>query len=288
MKPKWLIEKGIQRGDDPDALAEIVRAKGMECVRIEYIPFSNSFTVIENSKPKRVISSNMPFADGECVIVIGTLNICELLMKPKRWTPTAWFNLPDFRCSVYYEKWKDLLLQPEFTLTSWQNLDANVELHYCNRGVDNCVFVKPNENLKKFSGAVVPREKFGRWYEMNKDCYEIRPDEEIIVAKPVGIKQEWRFIVCDRKVVAGSLYKTDGKTGYEAGYTDEAKKVADKIAALEWQPDSMYAVDVCASGDGHYVLECGPFNGAGLYKCDLGPIVDAASALAENEWEATQ
>lgn len=288
MKAKWLIQKGMQRGDDPDALAEIVRAKGMECVRIEYVPFSDSFIVVEKGKPKRVISSNMPFADGECVIVVGTLNICELLMKPKRWTPTAWFNLPDFRCTTYYRQWKDLLLGTEHYFTSWKDIRKDINFYYERFGVDESIFLKPNENLKMFSGSVVAKDKFEHWANQNQDCYEIPPNALCVIAKPVGIKKEWRFVVCDRKVVAGSQYKDAGKTVYEAGYPPEAKAIADKVAALEWQPDSMYVVDVCSSGDGFYVLECGPFNGAGLYKCELEPIVDAASALALKEWEAEQ
>lgn len=288
MKPKWLIEKGIQRGDDPDALAEIVRAKGMECVRLEYIPFSNSFTVVENGKPKRIIASNMPFADGECVIVIGTLNICQLLMKPKRWTPTAWFNLPDFRCTTYYTRWKDMLLGSEHFFLTWKDLREDIDFYYERFGVDGCIFLKPNENLKMFSGSVVPKEKFEKWADMNQDCYEVPQDALCVIAKPVGIEQEWRFVISDRKVVASSLYKNSGKISYFEGSPPQAREIAEKVAALEWQPDSMYVVDVCHSGDGYYVLECGPFNGAGLYKCELEPIVEAASALALKEWEAEQ
>ena len=140
MQVKWLIEKGIQRGDNPDELADIVRAKGMECVRIEYVPFSNSFVVVEKGRAKRIISSNMPFADNECVIVIGTLNICELLTKPKRWTPTAWFNLENFRCSSYYPQWKEFLLGAEHTIVHWKNLRETKQSFYDKFGADGCIF----------------------------------------------------------------------------------------------------------------------------------------------------
>lgn len=286
MTVKWLIERKIQRGDDPDRLAEIVREKGMECIRVEYVPFSQSFLAIENGKPKRLLASNMPYLDGDCVVVIGTLNVCQLLMNPKRWTPTAWFDLEQFRCVSYYRHWKDFLLQEDYAFYHWKELRQNKEKIYSALGADGCIFIKPDENLKTFSGSVVPADEFEHWADMNQDCYEIAPDVGIVVARPVGIKKEWRFIVCDKEVITGSLYKEDGKVKYEAGFPPEAKEVADQIAALEWQPDSVYALDICSSGDKFYVLECGPFNGAGLYQCDLEVIVEKVGALAIKEWQS--
>jgi hypothetical protein len=288
MKPKWIIEKELFRGDDPDAMAAIVRSKGMECVRVQYVPMSDSFEVSDASGHRKLYSSNMPYLDGECVVVIGSLNLCRALCSPRRWTPTAWFNLENLRCSSYYANWKDLLLQTEYQFCRWGDLRAEKDSFYERLGADGCIFIKPDENLKMFSGSVVPIEKFDHWAEMNKDCYEIPDDAQIVVARPLRIGGEWRFVICRGEVIAGSMYKENGRPSSQPGFTAEAREVAEKIAKHSWQPDSVYVADVCSCGDGHFLLECGPFNGAGLYKCDLEPIVEKISVQAILEWTCEQ
>jgi hypothetical protein len=41
-------------------------------------------------------------------------------------------------------------------------------------------------------------------------AYGVDDSEIVIVAPPKNIEKEWRFIVCEGKVLTGSLYKSGG------------------------------------------------------------------------------
>lgn len=300
---KWLIEKDIFRENAPDEMAEIAKKKGMDVVRVQRIPFSESVAVIKHGCAKQIYSSNMPFCNGECVVVYGSLNICKQLMEPKRWTPTAWFDLERFRCVSYYAHWGKYLLNEALMMMPWGELRRQSDAVYDKfipEGEDTrdsvSIFIKPDSNDKIFSGKVVHFLQFEKWAKQEEDCYEISPETLVLVSgalEPLDV--EWRFVICDRKVVTGTIYKIAGETSPLPLSADRPAPIAlaEEIAAHPWQPAPVYVLDICATqmdpaGASYKVLECGPFNGAGLYKCDLEKVVDAVSAQALKDWEAAK
>lgn len=154
-------------------------------------------------------------------------------------------------------------------------------------GATKDIFVKPDENVKTFSGTVVPYEKFDRWVEMTNDCYCPDPDMLVVVAQPCNIALEWRFVVHNGRVVTGSQYKVAGKTEMSAEVPAGAIEFAEKMAKHQWQPEPIYVLDVCQVGDQYFVLEIGEVNCAGLYRCDLEKVVDAMTEQAEMDWTET-
>ena len=62
-------------------------------------------------------------------------------------------------------------------------------------------------------------------------------------------------------------------------------------AVKEWQPHPIFIIDVAVaakrSGSGFKIVEIGMINGAGFYDCDLRIIVEAASAIAEREFNSS-
>lgn len=298
---KWMIEKDIFREDVPDRLAEFAVAKGMETLRVQRIPFSDNINVVgKNNKPSQVLlSSNMPWKD-ECVVVYGSLNICKQLMNPKRWVPTAWFDLERFRCVSYYAHWGKYLLNDALMMMPWGELRRQSHAVYDkfkkSRQTRDLVsiFIKPDSNDKIFSGKIVHWDDFEKWAKQEEDCYEVPPEALVLVSEALPpLDAEWRFVICDRKVVTGTIYKIAGETSPLPLSEDRPAPIAlaEEMAAHPWQPASVYVLDICATqmdpaGGSYKVLECGPFNGAGLYKCDLDKVVDAVSAQALKEWKA--
>lgn len=201
--------------------------------------------------------------------------------------PIAWMNLSELSCRSYYTHWNGYMLSRDFCFTTWKLLMDQWSSLFLKYGAmtnsGRTIFVKPDQNLKIFSGRVVDVHSFKDWYRMESDCYSIPPEELCVVSSPIPIDKEWRFFVFDRKVSTGSVYKEGGREAYGPAEDVQAEDVARMIAASEWQPDNAYVVDVGRSGGNYGLVEIGSPNCCCLYEGDAGAFVDAASLLAEKE-----
>jgi hypothetical protein len=155
-------------------------------------------------------------------------------------------------------------------LRRWENLTN-----------DGSLFIRPDSGAKPFTGHVVaPDEK----HKIKSLIRAIGPESLVVVAPAREIGEENRFVICDRKVVAGSRYLPDESPDYKNSFL----RLADKIARHKWQPDLCYTVDIAESEGGIYLLEINSFSCAGFYQCNINHIVKCASAAAMREWEEYQ
>ena len=281
MKPKWIFEKDTFDEGNPEKMMEIVDGLGCDLVKVDYVPFGGM------KRPGC-------FSDDDCVIAYGSINLIRALMKETLWIPTAWFNPGNLRCSCYYAHWGDMLFQREYIMLPWAELPRHKRRLYDTLSCEHCcmdeVFFRPDSNLKPFSGKKVSKEDFDHWYAQEQDCYSPDPESMVVAAAVQDIGREWRFVVCEGKVIAGSLYKDEGNSRCEPACPGTASwQKAQEAASHQWQPDDMYVVDVAETRgrpalEHLKVLEIGSFNCAGLYACPLEPCVQAATELAERQW----
>jgi hypothetical protein len=150
-------------------------------------------------------------------------------------------------------------------------------------GKEDCIFIRPSSGFKTFTGKLFTKEKFEidwPWVEQFTE-----PENLVIVSTPKDIKAEWRFVVAENEVITGGIYRLDNKLLYKREYPNEALDLAKEIAK-KFSPDPMYVIDICQGADDNfYLLEIGSFSCAGLYECDMVPIVERASQVALKEWE---
>lgn len=107
-----------------------------------------------------------------------------------------------------------------------------------------------------------------------------------MVCRPIHLTGEWRLVVADGKVVAGSMYSNGGGLLTEAGYPDDAGALAE-LAAEKWQPHPIFVCDIARNEYGEYfIIEIGSVNVAGFYKCEIRPIVEAMAQIAEREYQS--
>jgi hypothetical protein len=107
----------------------------------------------------------------------------------------------------------------------------------------------------------------------------VEDDDLILISSKKNIKCESRFVIVDQKVVAGSTYRYDGKLDIRSDYFDGAKKVAEAMASLDWQPDVCYTCDIALHNDKFKIIELNIFSCAGLYACDLEKVINAVNEL---------
>jgi hypothetical protein len=168
-----------------------------------------------------------------------------------------------------------------------RELVANPAAFLESLGEPNRVFVRPDSALKPFAGRVVATTQltlaaldFGFYYD--------DPDLPVVVAPVRQIGREWRHVIVDRTVVAGSEYVAAGRQARPSQERGAAWELAAGIASSLDPPEAVYVMDVCEVDGDLRLLELNPFSGADLYACDAGEVVAAVSGAAMTAWSRAQ
>jgi hypothetical protein len=262
---KWLLEKDVFLDGNPERMAGLIRERGMECKTIRCV----------EGEPVHA------FAEGDSVVVYGSMGFVRDLMRVKQWQPTAWFDERVLCCHHYYGYWGRHVLQHNYRFLPLGEVQEQVDALYAQIGRNGRLFIRPDDNLKSFAGAAVLRERFAQWMSQNVRCYGLDTSLLCLVSTPQEILGEWRFVIADRQVLTGSAYIAEDRVASDAGVPAEALATAQRILTEDsFNPFPIYVMDIAQTAEGYFLMEIGSLNCASLYACDLRKVVDAASRLA--------
>lgn len=223
------------------------------------------------------------YHERDCVLFYGSLDTAGAIYKKGPWTPGVYYNIDAYNCTSYYPALGKHLLNAEYVMLPFGELERRKEELFAWVGEDRKIFLRPDVGYKTFTGSVIPKVKFEHEIGLMALSPKITERSLVIAARPRPIQQEWRFVVCDGKIVTGSQYMLNGVVRAEGTYTDDAAAFAEEMANL-YQPERVFVLDVCRSEGEHKVMEVGCFSCAGLYNCDLGEVVEQVSKTAWDEW----
>lgn len=275
----WVIERHIFEEEQELALIEEVEKQGGEVKLID--PLSKHNFDYETSY----------WLEDRPVVFRGSLNIGKKA-RQQAWYPGVICHPKNFNCSTYYTYWgkwmlnKDYWMMPiaELSLKKDFILDCLEGLYCPYYAKDKEVFIRPDSGMKQFTGGV---------FNLNdlSSLKDIEPSTLVLVAPIKQVNREWRFVVCDNKVITGSQYyekgkyvnKPDSYASYSY-YTTALSYLSHVLAQISWQPDSIYTVDICESEGEFNVLELNSFSCSNLYGIKLSKIVEAANKVAIREW----
>jgi len=275
---KWLIED-FDPDDSRHRLVAEVRRQGMRCEVLKYKPFeSGVYDCFSNDH-------------NQCVIFQGSLNLGRQLRREKKWIPGVWCDLKAFQCTSYYPDFGQYLFNQDYIMLPLREVGRRKVSLFSQHG--DQFFIRPNSGFKTYTGQIVTQKGFDKDYEW---MLEFSDDDAIAVISPVkyAIDMEWRFIICDRRVITGSTYKKENNQIIHLPYSTDreddvrAFELAESIAKVEWQPESIYSADIVQYRNGLCLMELNSFSCSGLYACDLKTVVQEATALAIKEWEEYQ
>lgn len=137
------------------------------------------------------------------------------------------------------------------------------------------VFIRPDSALKPFSGRVLGSDQI-TLQSLDHGFYYEDEDLPIIVSPVVDVGAEWRLVIVDDTVVAGSGYAADGRTAGAPLDPDHPAWVFGQSVVESLPPlEEAFVMDVGEGPDGLRLIELNPFSGADLYGCDRPSIVDA-------------
>ncbi len=271
MNVKWLIEKGVWHPKEEEALIEACKKLGLEYKLYEYKPFDKNLKLVNQ------------FDDRDCVVVSGSINLTNAVMCETVWVPGVYAEYPNYLCSVYYLKLGDLLLNSEYVLVPFGDLNRLKGMLYRCFGKDNTIFIRPDSGKKSFRGKLVGCEHWGSEMEECK-VWGIEDTEMVLISSPKYIDMEWRFFVADKEVFTGCLYYAAGLLEEDKELNKKAEELAQKVAKL-YQPDRCFSIDICSRSGEFKVLEVNSGTSSGMYDCDIEKIVERFSAVAEDDYD---
>lgn len=220
-----------------------------------------------------------PKLDDGAVIFHGSLGNADRIRREVPWRPGSYCKTEAFRCSSWYPRAEPWLLHRTWRATTVAALveaPAN-ELAFLSDA--SRFFVRPDSPLKPFSGRVVSRERISL-SALDHGYYYEDTSLPIIVAPVLNVTREWRYVVVERRVVAGSAYLADRRTHEADALASGAWRFAAEVARAMEPPEAVYVLDVCEAEGELRLLEVNPFSGADLYSCERTDVVAAVSEAA--------
>nr|WP_261361458.1 ATP-grasp domain-containing protein [Aeoliella straminimaris] len=228
------------------------------------------------------------FPAGSCVVAHGDIELITRIGRDEHWTPGVFATVENYHCTSYFPHFGQYLLNSDYTMLPFGELLRQQDFLFNSFGNSGQVFVRPDSPLKLFAGQLAKRDNFAADVEF-MGFYEFPLSSLVVVSSPKSIAYEWRFVVADRRVVAGCQYVAGNEHVFSAEYPSAARELADEVAANEFQPDPVWIIDICQTTEGDYrLLEIGGFSFANLYACNMTDVVSAVSQTARRVWEEQQ
>jgi len=266
MNVKWLMQNlMLERGPQPVTLAVAAGELGHEV-----------FIVDKNNL------DTVSYKEGDCVITYGTVEFVKQVQRkfPRWWTPGAFMRLENLRFSAFAAYHGANLLNDDFVILPFSEVVRRRPQAW-----GNAIFMRPDGSTKSFTGFVVSEDDFD--FEINslRQTCHVHPNEMVVVATPKIIHKEFRFVVANGAVVAGSSYSWDKSVLPKGDWDPDCFMLAHEIAKHHWQADTVYTCDVAMTDLGPRLVELNSFSSAGLYACNLYHVVDAVARAAWYEYQ---
>jgi hypothetical protein len=163
------------------------------------------------------------------------------------------------------------MLNADAQVMSWERLLGEP------RAPNELVFLKPNDDLKRFTGQVLRFSECVTLFQALRGAARpVEPTSEVVLGEPREIDGEWRLFVVDGEVVTGSMYRPSGDSRLPRELIDFAEK-----AASRWAPASVFVLDVARVDGAWKIVECNCFNGSRFYSADVERLVRTVSEHQE-------
>lgn len=214
---------------------------------------------------------------GKDFIPYGSTLFTTLALK-RNWKGLH-FNLENFSMKQAINNRHDML-----------NEELIVSVEYAEtylRSFNQNVFIRPDLDLKHFSGQVMNSIECADWLKDAMSCppesgtYAIPADMLVVIASPKSIKAEWRWFIVDGQIVDGAMYKNRGQLvrirETDNDVISEAQAFADK-----WLPSPCCVMDLALVDDELKVIEFNCINSSGFYGHDISKIFKALYEYSKN------
>lgn len=224
----------------------------------------------------------VPFdCEKDCVVLYGSIQFIRSINKP--FLPGAYGFNENVNTRNYMSHIdKDLFFNHDAIYLPFGQITSSKDLLRILFGEK--IFIRPDSGYKSFTGFSTTLEELDFEIDSRRQTNAVFPEEFCLIAKHKPILGEYRLVICEKQVITGSQYRWDDKLDIRIDINNECWKFGEKVAKLNWQPDSCFILDVFLSETGPKIGELNSFSCSGLYNCDLEKVVLAVSKAAIKEW----
>lgn len=264
---KWIIHRDILQEGSTSDFPRVIREQGFDVFETTY-----------NLNSREI--EPVPYTSDECVVIYGSFNYVNKLVKSGySFIPGAYGLTSDVICSYYLPLLpKEFILNDDYIVMSWGEFVRRKE--FLQHIYGDAIFIRPNSGFKTFSGFSMSFDDWDYEVKTRQSLTSVMHDSLVLISSSKKIYSEYRFVVCDRRVVTGSRYHVNCKLNESSDVDIDCQKLAEKMAELPWQLDTCYTCDIGLTDSGAKLVELNSFGCAGLYKCDLNLIVRHVSIAA--------
>lgn len=264
MNVKWVIQT-THLSERKVELIDIISKYGDTTIEVK--PFE--VPDIDNSSP---------------VMSLCALTTARDILRETNAYPGVYCNLYNFKCSSYYPYYNKYLLNSPYCMMPYGDIINHKEFLFNSLGNNDSLFIRPDSGFKQFTGQVVNKETFER--DINS-LESIKPQDNLLclLSSPINIKQEWRLIIADKKIVGVSEYGWND--GYKEGCSDKCRSFAEEILDnVGWEPERCFSMDICETKSGDVrLIELNSFSCSGLYECNLDSVISSVREVVIQDWE---
>jgi len=260
MDTKWIIQHNIGN-DTEENLLSACHDVGVAYERIRVIPFSDELP-------------EMPDIDGPFVFY-GRTTLILNAYKDKKWARGMFYNPETFNPQAYLANYGNMMLNHDAQFLKVRDIPE-----YFSSKPDQEWFMRPNDDLKQFTGGVDTTESYLNWIKNIQDDPLLNLDTVFVICSPKEIDAEYRLFIVDGKVITGSMYQPSGSAYLPMDLIEYAEK-----AAAIWSPAPVFVLDIARSNQLYSIIECNCFNGSGFYLSNCSKIVRNVSLFQSTNWE---
>jgi hypothetical protein len=273
MSVHWLLDPSVFETEHAELAAAIVR-QGFSFKDVTRPPLPYRWEDRKNAHCQL-------FPKGACVVTHADIELVTRVRAAGDWTPGVFASVEHFFCSHYFAHFGRFLLNRDYALLPFAELLRCADFLFNTFGRDGRIFVRPDSPLKLFTGLVASQATFERDVEF-MGFYDFPCESLVVVSSPKTIVREWRLVIADGQIVAGSQYKEGNENVRRPGVEPGVNAFGKALLAAGYAPDPVWVMDICQTADNEYhLLEIGGFSFADLYACDKDAVVRAVSAVAQ-------
>jgi hypothetical protein len=256
--PTWLIQHSNRsEGTSNRKVADACASLHVRYIEVLKVPFSLEFPDL---------SLIGEAAEGPFIVHGQTSFLLAAMASP--YGNGVFFDQEKFRPTEYVSQLGDLMLNADQQAMRLGDLaDAMAP--------EDRLFVRPNDDFKAFSGALMTGAAVHEWRDTirayTESGDELTEDTIVVAAPPKEIGEEWRAVIVDSKPV--SIHSQHG-----CDHVTEELRALIEQAAAAWTPAGVVVLDAAETPDGFKLTEFNCFHASGFYQEDLRPVVSAVTA----------
>jgi hypothetical protein len=230
------------------------------------------------------------FKDSDIVFFYGSLQLAQKFIKNTNYYPGCYLTIENYDCSKYYGYYGNDLLNNNYFLISLNDLKRrkNEILNFFN---SEKLFIRPNNGVKSFTGQIISKSNFDLNLNTLMQSYGgLDNDLLVVLSDYKELKNEYRLVIVDNKIISGSLYLDQyNRESYKAYYDklclDEKVYEYAETLLSKYEPDRCYTMDICETITGEYkLLEINSFCCASMYGNDLNKITKAINEMCLSDY----